>query len=180
MRKQKNDVMRKVSILKVSCILLIFVFAISSFSLVATVSAVSESEATLASNDADETVALAYTTTLKAEEAGADVSDLLTRLDEAGGFLAHAHMAHRSGDFDDAVHFAKLAKSTGEEVQNAANSLEVLARGESQHLLLFTLIGSVAGVVLIVLGSFLGWRVFKRRYYRKVLKMKPEVASSES
>jgi hypothetical protein len=169
-----------VSIPKVSYILLIFAFVISSFSLVATASGVSESEATLASNDADGTLASAYTAVLKAEEAGADVSNLLTQLDEAGGVLAHAHMAYRSGDFDEALRFANLAKSAGEEVKNAADTLEVLARGENQQRLLFTSIGSIAGVVLIVLGSFLGWRVFKRRYYRQVLKMKPEVASNES
>jgi hypothetical protein len=164
-----------VSVFKFSYVLLIFLFAVSIFSLFATVAGVSENEATLASNDADETLTLAYTATLKAEEAGADVSDLLIRLDEAGGFLARAHMAYRSGDFDEAGHFANLAMSIGEEVQNAAASLEVLARGESQQRLLFTLIGSIAGVVLVILGSYFGWRVFKRRYYKRVLKMKPEV-----
>ena len=171
--------MRNMSIPKVSYILLIFVFAVSSLSLVATVSGLSESEATLASNDADGTVASAYTATLRAEKAGANVSDLLTRLDEAGKFLAQAHMAYRSGDFDGAILAANLARGIGEEVQNAADSLEVLARGESQQRLLFTFTGSIASVVLIVLGSFFGWRVFKRRYYERVLKMKPEVASNE-
>src|SRR4030042_530294 len=171
--------MRNISIPKVSYILLIFVFAVSSLSLVATVSGLSESEATLAANDADGTVASAYTATLKAEKAGANVSDLLTRLDEAGEFLAQAHMAYRSGDFDGAILAANLARSIGEEVQNAADSLEVLARGESQQRLFFTFTGSIASIVLIVLGSFWGWRVFKRRYYERVLKMKPEVASNE-
>src|SRR4030042_446432 len=103
--------MRNMSIRKVSCILLIFVFAVSSLSLVATVSGFSESEATLASNDADGAVALAYTATLKAKNAGANVSDLLTRLDEAGEFLAQAHMAYRSGDFDGAILAAHLART---------------------------------------------------------------------
>lgn len=171
--------MRTMSVPKVSCILLIFVFAASSLFLVANVSGLSESEATLASNDADGTVASAYTATLKAEKAGANVSVWLTRLDEAGEFLAQAHMAYRSGDFDGAIRAANIARSIGEEVQNAADNLEVLARGESQQHLLFTLLGSIASIVLIVLGSFWGWRVFKRRYHERVLKMKPEVVSNE-
>jgi hypothetical protein len=168
-----------VSALKFSYILLIFLFAVSSFSLFATVAGVSESEATLASNDADGTVTSAYIAALNAKEAGADISDLLIQLDEAGGFLARAHMAYRSADFDEAINFANLARSIGEEVQNAAAGMKVLAWNESQQHLLFTLTGSIISVVLIVLGSFLGWNVFKRRYYKRVLKMKPEVGSNE-
>jgi len=166
------------SALKFSCILMIFLFAISSFFLIATAKGISENEATLASNDADGTVVSAYLATLKAEEAGANVSGLLIQLDEAGGFLARAHMAYRSGNFDETIHFANLSKNIGEEVQNAADRLEILALSEGHQRLLFTMIGSIACVILTVLGSFWGWRIFKRRYFKRVLKMKPEVASN--
>jgi len=41
---------------------------------------------------------------------------------------------------------------------------------------------SASGVAVgvIVLGSVVGWRIFKRRYFEKVLKMKPEVVKGES
>jgi uncharacterized protein YneF (UPF0154 family) len=43
-----------------------------------------------------------------------------------------------------------------------------------------TVTGSLASVIVIVFGSFWGWHVFKRRYIRRVLKKKPEVAKDES
>jgi hypothetical protein len=163
------------SVLKVSCVLLIFLFVVSIFSLVATARGASESEATSASNQADETVTAAYMATLKAEDAGANVSDLLVQLDEAGVLLARAHMAYRSDDFDEAIHFANLANNIGEGVQSEADVAKAAASAEGQQRLWFAITGSVVGAVLIVIGSFFGWRVFKRRYYERVLKMKPEV-----
>jgi beta-lactamase regulating signal transducer with metallopeptidase domain len=168
-------VIRNMSIPKVSCILLIFLFAVSIFSSVATARGASESEATSASNQADETVTAAYIATLKAEEAGADISDLLTQLDEAGELLARAHMAYRSYDFDEATHFANLANSIGAEIQSEADVAKVAASAEGQQHLAIAIIVSVVSAVLVVIGSFFGWRVFKRRYYERVLKMKPEV-----
>jgi hypothetical protein len=169
--------MRDVPVPKVSYILLIFAFAVSSFYLIATASAVSESEATSVANDADKAVTAAYIAVLNAEEAGANVSSLLVQLDEAGGFLSRAQMAYRSGDFDEAFSFANLAKNIGEEVRDEADGAKIVASAESQQRLWFAVTGSVVGTVLIAVGSFLGWRIFKRRYCERVLKMKPEVVS---
>jgi hypothetical protein len=43
-----------------------------------------------------------------------------------------------------------------------------------------TMSGSIVGVGVVGFGSFWGWRVFKRRYYERVLRMKLEVAKDES
>ena len=39
---------------------------------------------------------------------------------------------------------------------------------------------SMVGVVVVVVLSSVLWRVFKRRYSKRVLEMKPEVVSGES
>jgi hypothetical protein len=38
----------------------------------------------------------------------------------------------------------------------------------------------LVGVVVVAFGSFWGWRVFRRRYVRRVLGLKPEVTKDES
>jgi len=43
-----------------------------------------------------------------------------------------------------------------------------------------TFTGSLVGLVAVGFGSFWGWRFFKKRYYERVLRMKPEVRPDES
>ena len=140
----------------------------------------SENEAASALANADGVVASAYQAELKAEEAGANVSSLLVLLNKAGDNLAQAHIAYSSGDFDETIRLADLSRIFGEEVLNEANELQGLARARSAQRLWSTATGSAIGVMAVVFGSFLVWRVFKRRYYRQVLGMKPEVSADES
>jgi len=46
--------------------------------------------------------------------------------------------------------------------------------------LVVKIFGSVVGVIAVTVLCFVGWSVFKRRYRRWLLGVKPEVASSES
>ncbi len=105
---------------------------------------------------------------------------MLVRLNEAGELLAEAQVAFRLGDFDEAVFSANLCSEIGEEVSGEADELRVEAYSSRVMSSWLTMTGSLVGVVAVVIGSFWGWRVFKRRYYRRVLRMKPEVAKDES
>jgi len=129
---------------------------------------------------AEGVVVSAYEAVLEAEQAGAGVSGLLVRLDEAGELLAEAQVAFRLGDFDEAVVSADLCSEIGEGVKGEADELGVEARESRVMGIWLTLTGSLVGVDAVVLGSFWGWRVFKRRYIRRVSRMKPEVAKDES
>jgi len=128
---------------------------------------------------AEASVVSAYQGVLEAERAGANVSVLLVRLNEAGGFLSQARMAYKAGDFDGAVDFAELGRGIGEEVAGEARVLRDLATIERVQLLWFTAAASVLAVAWIAFGSFMCWRFFKRRYYRRVLGLKPEVATPD-
>jgi len=136
--------------------------------------------ATSAISEAEEVVASAYEAVLEAENAGADVSGLLDKLNEAGMLLAEAQIASRLGDFDEAVLLASLCSGIGESVKNEAYELRVEAYGSRVMVSWLTMAGSTIGVVAVVFGSFLGWRVFKRRYIQQVLRLKPGVAKGES
>jgi len=131
-------------------------------------------------NQAEDVVASAYEAVLEAERAGANVSGLLARLNQAGEFLAGAWVAFRLGDFEEAARSASLCSEISESVKNEAGEMRVEAYGLRVKGFWLTMTGSLVGVVAVVFGSFVGWRVFKRRYYMRVSRMKPEVSSGES
>ena len=120
--------------------------------------------ASLAIVDAEETVISAYEAVLEAEQAGGNVTGLLAQLNEAGEFLAAAQMSYRNEDFDNATRFANFGKNIGEEVENSAYELKDSAWNDSFQRMQFTMLGSISGIVLVVLGSLWVWRVIKRRY----------------
>jgi hypothetical protein len=140
----------------------------------------SEDAAASAISEAEEAVGLAYETVLEAENAGAEVSGLLDKLDEAGMLLAEAQVSFRLGDFDEAFSLANLCSGIGESVEDEAYELRVEAYGSRVMVSWLTMAGSLVGVVVVAFGSFWGWRVFRRRYVRRALRIKPEVAKDES
>jgi len=166
--------------LRFSLVLLMFLVLASQFFAFEAFAEASKDVAASALTDAEGVVVSAYQAVLKAEESGANVSGMLVRLNEAGGILARARMAYSLGDFEGTASLASSSRNIGVEVENAAVELKDLALSERVQRMWFTVIGSVIGVVLIVFGSLWVWRVFKRRYYRQVLEMKPEVKSDES
>jgi hypothetical protein len=169
-----------VSGLKFSLVLVMFLILASQFFISETFAQASKDVAASALTDAEGVVVSAYQAVLRAEEAGANVSGLLVRLNEAGGFLARARMAYDFGDFEEAAGLANSSRNIGVEVENAAVELKDSAFLERVQRMWFMMLGSIFGVVLVFFGSFWVWRVFKRRYYRRVLMMKPEVSSNES
>lgn len=148
-----------------------FLFALVTIFVSATVFFVSpilansdQDTASVAIADAEETVVLAYEAVLEAEQAGGNVTGLLAQLNEAGEFLAAARMLYRNGDFDNAIYFANLSRSIGEEVESAAYELKDSASDEGVQRMWFTILGSISGIILVVLGSLRVWWFLKRRY----------------
>jgi len=139
----------------------------------------SEDAAASAIKKAEEATVLAYEAVLEAERVGANVSSLLTRLNVASEYLAQAHISNTVGDSDDAARFADLCFETAERVKPEADLLRNMAQVESGVRLKFTILGSAISMCLISVGGFLSWRIFKRRYYQRVSRMKPEVPSDE-
>ena len=130
-------------------------------------------------SQAEEVLVSAYEAVLEAEQAGTNVSGLLTRLNEAGDLLAQAHVLYRLEDFDGAARFSDPCREIGEEVRDEALGLRDQAVLEADQRFRWTMIGSILGVAIIVGVSFLGWRTFKLRYHRRILEMKPEVVSDD-
>lgn len=124
----------------------------------------SEDTAATSIEGAENALVSAYQSVLEVEQVGANVSGLLAQLNEAGEFLAKAHMAYRLGNFDSATSFADQGKDVGIEVENNAYELKDSAWRENIQRMWLTIMGSVLGVILIGSGSFWFWRFLKRRY----------------
>ena len=137
-----------------------------------------QEEAASAISEADQSLAQAYNAVLEAERVGADVSGLLVKLNDAVGLLSEARKSFELGSFDEAVRFAQLSIEGGRGVVSGAESLEVDANSANVTRFWWFLVGSVLGLPIVVLASFVGYRYFKRLYYRRLLKMRPRVGQA--
>jgi hypothetical protein len=164
---------------KLLVLLIILAFSASIFT-TGILASNSEDTATMSIERAENALVSAYQAVLEAERVGANTAALLARMNDAAELLAKAQVAFRLGDFDEAVSSADLCYEIGENVKSEADELQFKAYGLKVMDSWLTMTGSVVGVVAVGFGSFWGWRVFKRRYVRRVLKMKPEVAKDES
>jgi len=180
MRKRKRREVDGVSGLRVIGVLFVLFAFVSSVFVLGTMALDVEEVALSAIESADLAVDLAYEAVLEAEGAGANVSGLLDELNDGAEALSKAYISNRVGDFDDAVYFADLCGDLVGGIEAEANELRDVAVVERDQRLLSTSFGSVFAVGGIFCGGFFGWRFFKSRYHRRVLKMKPEVASNES
>ena len=146
---------------------LFFVLLISSVFVSEAFAVDGEDVAVSAIDRAEVAVVSAYEAVSEAEQAGADVSSLLARLNDAGENLAEAHMLYGLGDFDGAVDSADLSSEIGEEVRGSAEELKIKAYGSWVRSLWIRITGSIVGVIVVIFGTFIAWRVFKRRYFRQ-------------
>ena len=135
-----------------------------------------ENEATLALDEAEETLALTFEAIKEAETNGADISGLSELLKDATQLLAQAHNSFSVGDFDKAENFANLVLQIGNDLKRMALSLEKIKSDLPAKELWDTFIVSVIGVFVVVFLTFLSWILFKKFYYKRINVMKPQVA----
>jgi hypothetical protein len=121
---------------------------------------------------------LAFNLVAKAERKGANVSQLLNELVTANDMLSKADFAIRAGDYDTAN---SLAVDCGHIVENVVAQwapLNANAETSSRNELLFTVIVSDVGLVLLLIFGFLGWKLLKKKYRKQVMRMKPRLGNA--
>lgn len=129
-------------------------------------------------NDVEKTLAASYNAVYTAEKSGANVSSLIDLLNLGGEYLTEAYVWYSLGDFENASKFADLCEGVAIDVTNDADTLKNGVPTETSNLLL-TQFGSITAVVVIVVLSYVIWRVFKNHYLKQLLGLKPEVMSDE-
>jgi hypothetical protein len=157
----------------------VFLFLLLSISF-SRVDAVDKDVVALQLADAEETLDSAYDTVFEAEEAGANVSGLMVRLNVGGEYLSKAYVWYRLGVFENASRFADFCQEVVGDVGSEAVGLRDEAERLAREDVLVRVFGSAVGVVVVVVLGFLVWGIFKRRYRKRLLGFRPEVVSSES
>lgn len=146
-----------------------------------TASAITDAEeAASALANAERAVAEAYNATANADQTGANISTLLTKLSDAGDELSAAEAAYRQGDFNSTVTLARICSQAAEGVKADAGQLGLEALEARYMNNWFKMVVSIVAVATVGLGSFFTWRLFKKRYYQRVLNAKTEAVSHES
>jgi len=151
-------------LLRTSVLLSLFLFPVFTLK----VGASNEDIVALAISQAEETVVSAYEAVLEAEQARANVSKLLDRLNVAGEHLAEAHMLYNLGNFDGANYSASLSSEIGADVKNEAEELKIEAYESWIRSLWIRITGSIVGAIVVIFGTFIAWRIFKRRYFQQI------------
>lgn len=164
---------------RISVLLLVFLAA-SGIVLRGTLCVMGADEASAKIGEADNAVRQAFKAVLEAEDAGANVSGLLDRLDEAGRFLADAEMAYRGGNASEAFAEAGSSFSMAEDVKGEAAGLKASAQASAANVFRWDLAFSSVGSAAFLVVLFFVWRRFKRGHVRRMLGMKPEVAHDEA
>jgi len=137
--------------------------------------AIELTEVALAINEAELKLKSAFVAVSKADDVGANITGVVTKLEVAGLLLTEAKLALRVDDYDAANSHAIECINTAEKLIIDADQLTVDAERKQNDNILFTVIGSIGGLVLLIILGITFWRVLKKRYFRKVLDMKPNV-----
>lgn len=125
--------------------------------------ALSQSDAGLAIAQAEQRIETCYSAALDAEKAGANVTSLLSVLDEAGMNLSEARVAFQNGNFDSAYALAVQSNATlnGFEVQ--AGSLRDAAAQQRYVDFAVNIVGSTVGTFAVIVVGLLVWFGMKRK-----------------
>jgi hypothetical protein len=141
-----------------------FILASLSISGSLSVSASSEADARSAVAVAQGKVVDCYTAVAEAAKAGANVTSLLVRLNDAGELLSQANLAYSAGNFDSARKFAVQSQTRLNGFVGEANASKENALQEQYWNFMVNVVGSLAGTAAVVLGGFVGWRLLKRKH----------------
>lgn len=136
-----------------------------------------EEEAQLKISEADKALLRAFDEVMEAEKSGANVSVLVSDLNEAGSFLAEANMASSTGNSDKAITMAQQCITLAGNVENEASTLKKSTVAMiTPHFVQAVAVSAL--LALLFLGVFFAaWSWFESYYRKRLLDSKPEVIS---
>ena len=149
--------MKTVCFIVFLCMLLLMPTSVLSF-------AAGEADASQAISEAENRVNACYMAVAEAQKAGANVSQLLSTLQEAGLLLSEAHVAFEKRDFDSAFDLANQSRSRLDGVDNEADSLRDKGRQDRSVDFLVNVVGSSVGAFAVLVGGFLFWHFSKKKH----------------
>jgi len=113
---------------------------------------------------AQQRIEVCYSAAADAENAGANVTGLLSVLNESGWLLSRASLAFQNGDYDSAYTLAVQSNSTLTGFEAQATSLKNTAEQQGRVDFWVDIVGSTVGTFVVIFGGVLLWFYLKRRY----------------
>ncbi|KON33601.1 hypothetical protein AC477_01380 [miscellaneous Crenarchaeota group-1 archaeon SG8-32-1] len=145
-----------------------FMFSILSSSIFAfsftTIWASDSEDATVVISNAEAFLSGTFEAILEAEQAGANVSLFLSRLNLGGEYLNEANVLYSAGAYDDSILFANLCIETVNDIRT--ESIELVGKVETDFS--SKLFWSIFGVLIVGIAGFVTWLFFKRNYLERV------------
>jgi hypothetical protein len=126
----------------------------------------SASDASSAIAQAQQRIEVCYSVAADAAKAGANVTGLLSDLDDAGQLLSNASLAFHNGDYDSAYSFAVQSNSTLVGFEASAASLKSTAVQQGRLVFWVDIVGSTVGTFVVIFGGVLLWFYLKRRFVK--------------
>jgi hypothetical protein len=84
-------------------------------------------------------------------------------------------MAFEDGNYSEADRLSGLSSEIGAQVESDALILKVEATNVAANRYRLYLASSAVAIIVVVFATLLGYRFIKKRYFERLLKMKPEV-----
>jgi hypothetical protein len=125
-----------------------------------------EPDASLAIGEAEQRVDVCYLAVANAQKAGANVTDLLSVLGEAGMLLSKAQLAFVTGDFSSAYILATQSKARLDGFDSLASSSRDVAAKQRYLDFMSNVVGSAFGTFAVIVGGVLTWFFLRRKYSR--------------
>jgi hypothetical protein len=125
--------------------------------------AASDAEAGAAIADAEERLVRCYEAVAEADAVGANVTELLEQLNQAGDSLSRAELLSRGGSFDAAVTLARQSEGALDGVLVEAEVLMEQALLANYQDFLVNVVGSSVGAIAVVGGGVAAWWWLTRR-----------------
>jgi hypothetical protein len=127
--------------------------------------------------EAHHTFEQAFNTVLDAENVHANITSLLSQLNNVAEILSQAENARRSGNNALAITNADSVIQGSKQILSNAQTLKESALIEKQNALWIRNISIIIGSIIFILIMFIVWRQFKRHYVNKKLEEKPGVTN---
>ena len=147
---------RRFSFLAILIVLSAFAFAPVVFA--------AETDAASAIASAKQQLVVCFQTAVDAEAAGANITQLTHVLTDAGALLSDAELAFANGDFDNAQNLATDSQVGLANFASEANALSVAATEAKNMDFLVNVVGSIVGVIVVIVLGVFGWFFVKKRY----------------
>ena len=140
--------------------------------------AYTKDEADTSIQQADEAATSAFKAVLEAEKVGANVSRLITKMNEAAVLLTNAKIMAYNKNFHDTIELANSSIEIANSVKYEAANLKTSTLSLHDYIFKISIIESLVGVTAFLLSMIFLWRWFKSYYAHKILGLKPEVTEN--